>query len=50
MYLIDIECERGYWLDSSGSGLGAETSSCEQGNGHSDSVKDRRFLDQLSDY
>jgi hypothetical protein len=41
MYLIAVECERGHELNSSGSELGVEVSSCEQAKGGSNSVKDR---------
>jgi hypothetical protein len=44
MYLIDVECERGHELDSSGSELGAEISSYEQAKGRSNTVKTGDFL------
>jgi hypothetical protein len=37
-------------MDSSDSGLGQVTGSCEHNNEHSGSVKDEKFLDQLINY
>jgi len=38
------------WLGSSGSEQGPVAGSCENGNEHSHSLKDRGFLDKLSDF
>jgi hypothetical protein len=45
----EIRCEGVDGLDSPGSDYGPQADSCENGDEPSGSVKDREFVDQLSD-